>query len=285
VPEESEEPQEPEAPEEPQEPEQPDEDLEESDAPRLHEEEPEQPEQPEQPKDPLLDLVHAVVLQGSSDSALADLAGRVLGAPGSVGGPGASSDIGAAFHARARRGFANRYVQRIKRTHGPFTKCEVFEPLAARLRAARRASGIPRSSRTAITSGAERAGGVIAVGRSDIKGADSPVIGASKLAGGHPRTSSPFAPRTDREKLPHTHGHAEQAVADELKDMFERLPGMNPSTLEGNVWMVVEEAVCPPCMNDVLSQFSAAYPSLQVEVKNLESNRILRYERGTLKNR
>ena len=38
-------------------------------------------------------------------------------------------------------------------------------------------------------------------------------------------------------------------------------------------------------MNDVLPALSAAFPELTIEVKNLESSRILRYRNGALLNR
>jgi hypothetical protein len=103
-------------------------------------------------------------------------------------------------------------------------------------------------------------------------------IGRSPEAGGHADPTSSFAPSA---KLPpHTQRHAEQDLADKFHAAAK---GLSPSDWQGRTLSIlVEAAPCWPCMNEVLPKLSKAYRGLTIEVKNLESSRLLRYRNGAL---
>jgi hypothetical protein len=161
----------------------------------------------------------------------------------------------------------------------------MWDELRTRLRAMRRASGIRRETKSAVTPDVDRSlGGNMAVSLTNIEGVRNGgfVVGRSPEAGGKAVLGSPFSPHTDPAKLPHTHRHAEQEVAERF---YAAVGGLNPAAWQGRtVWILVEAVPCAQCMNDVLPALSAAFPGLTVEVKNLEGSRILRYRDGVLLN-
>jgi hypothetical protein len=102
---------------------------------------------------------------------------------------------------------------------------------------------------------------------------------------------SEFAPATDPKKLPHTHGHAEQQIADKLAPRLKELP---EEKLNGKtVWMLIEQEPCSTCASGVydpataagvLRKLSSMFPQLTFEIKNLNSSAILRLRGGQVVN-
>jgi hypothetical protein len=150
----------------------------------------------------------------------------------------------------------------------------------------RSASGIVRRTKSAVTPDVEESvGGNMAVALTDVEGLPNGglVVGRSPEAGGNAQLGSEFSPKTDPVKLPFTHRHAEQELAERFA---AKMSGIAPSAGQGKTLSILVEAVpCPQCMNDVLPALSRKFPGLTIEVKNLEGSRILRYRDGVLLNR
>jgi hypothetical protein len=180
----------------------------------------------------------------------------------------------------------NVFAETLRTQHAPFSDPNMWDKLRTPLMAIRRASGIRRETKSAVTPDVARSlGGNMAVSLTNIEGVRNGglVVGRSPEADGEAALGSPFSPRTDPVKLPHTHRHAEQELAERF---YAAYGGLNPAAWQGRtVWILVEAAPCAQCMNDVLPALSAAFPGLTIEVKSLESSRILRYRDGVLLNR
>ncbi|MCV7070126.1 DUF4157 domain-containing protein [Mycolicibacterium rufum] len=167
---------------------------------------------------------------------------------------------------------------------GAFSKPGMQDTLAADIKATRQATGIPRRAPSAVEPDIRLSGGTSGVARTDIPGLENrPFIGRSSLAGGPgPNPQSSFSPATDVTQLPHTHGHAEQNIADQLEEALAKIPR---EQLKGRrVWMLIEQAPCPTCAAGALKAHTAAgvlkklslkYPELTIEVKNLESSALI----------
>jgi hypothetical protein len=181
--------------------------------------------------------------------------------------------------------YAKRVVSpRAAAGQGNFSKAGVQETLAKDIRANRTATGISRREPSAVTPDIEVEGGTVGAARTDIPGLeDRAFIGQSKLAGGpgHNPESS-FPPATDAKKLSHTHGHAEQHIADQLEEAIAEIPR---EQLKGRkVWMLIEQEPCPSCAQGavnlgtdagVLKKLSLEYPELTFEIKNLQSHGLI----------
>jgi hypothetical protein len=180
----------------------------------------------------------------------------------------------------------NVFAETLRTQHSPFSDPSVWGELTRLLKAMRSASGIRRETKSVVTPDVDRSlGGTMAVSLTNIEGVRNGgvVVGRSPEAGGKAVLGSPFSPHTDPVKLPHTHRHAEQELAERF---YAAVGGLNPAAWQGRtVWILVESVPCAQCMNDVLPALSAAFPGLTIEVKNLESSRILRYRDGALLNR
>jgi len=194
----------------------------------------------------------------------------------------------------------NERLTSLTEGHGRFSNPKIGEELTADLGKARRNSGILR--RSPIARGTEfevdpsvtrTEGGTMGVFRSDVEGLDGPnPPGKSKKAGGEPNPNSEFTPQTDPEKLPHTHDHAEQRIADALDAKLSNIP---PEKLRGKtVWMLIEQEPCSPCaegLDDpakkagVLRKLSEKYKGLTFEIRNTNSSELLVIKNGTLVNR
>jgi hypothetical protein len=162
--------------------------------------------------------------------------------------------------------------------------------LEEELREIRRLSGIKRRAPSAVVPGVDVEGGTMGIARTDIPSLQDvpPVVGRSSRAGGTVNPNSRFAPTTDPMRLPHTHGHAEQNIADQLDTLLARVP---ESEMEGRrVWVLIEQEVCPTCAQGlaggegpggVLRRLSEAYPRITFEIKNLNDSRILVIRNGS----
>ena len=133
-------------------------------------------------------------------------------------------------------------------------------------------------------------GGTIAAARTDIPGLENRTfVGRSPEAGGAVNPTSRFPPPTDPAKLPQTHGHAEQDIADQLD---AELSGIPKEQLEGRrVWILVEQEPCNTCAQGlkgpadargVLRKLSEEYPEITFEVKNLTSSSHIILKNGQL---
>lgn len=196
----------------------------------------------------------------------------------------------AAISERDRRIKPNTPLERLSKGHGNFSRSGVQSQLEDDIRAARDRSGIQRTGRTPIDPDQEVEGGTVGAARTDVEGLEGEsFVGASPKAGGTVNPESEFVPATDPKKLPHTHAHAEQQLADMLAPRLRELP---PEKLNGKtVWMLIEQEPCSTCASGVydpntaagvLRKLSAAFPQLTFEIKNLNSSAILRLRGGTV---
>lgn len=179
-----------------------------------------------------------------------------------------------------------RVVAPEARGQGRFSRPEMEGRLAGDVRSERarlEAMGIERRTPDVVNPDIEAEGGTIGVARTDIPGLeDAPIIGRSPQAGGQVNPTSPIAPPTDPVLLPHTHGHAEQGIGDEL---IERLNGVDPATLRGRrVWMMIEQVPCSACAQGienlavepgVLGRLSRLFPEVVFEVRSMESTQLI----------
>jgi hypothetical protein len=112
-------------------------------------------------------------------------------------------------------------------------------------------------------------------------------IGRSPRAGGEVNPESHFPPATDPEVLPHTHGHAEQSIADQLEAALEKIP---VEQLKGRrVYMLIEQEPCSTCAQGVnnleteagvLVRLSKRFPEVIFEVRSLDSSAIIVLQNG-----
>jgi Domain of unknown function (DUF4157) len=172
--------------------------------------------------------------------------------------------------------------------YAKFSNPDMYDELSEIISASRAESGIPRTGPSVVRPQAEVEGGVIAAGKTNVKGLeDAAFVGKSPKAGGAVNPHSAFAPATDPVLLPHTHGHAEQNLADELAASLRKLP---PAALkEGTVWLLVEQMPCSTCASGiadpaaargVLRKLSEAFPNLTFEIKHLDSNKTITLRNG-----
>ncbi|GLH76287.1 hypothetical protein SSBR45G_11950 [Bradyrhizobium sp. SSBR45G] len=164
---------------------------------------------------------------------------------------------------------------------GRFSQNGMQDVLAKDIKANRATSGITRVEPHAVAPDIEVQGGTVGAARTDIPGLESrSFVGQSKLAGGPGyNAQSNFPPHTSAETLPHTHGHAEQHIADQLEEALAKIPR---EQLKGRrVWMLIEQEVCATCGQGatnaetaagVLKKLSLKYPELTFEIKNLQSS-------------
>lgn len=182
----------------------------------------------------------------------------------------------------------NRFLENVQREHGPFSRPGVQDQLETDIQSARTASGISRRAPSAVQPDIDVEGGTIGAARTNVPGIENrSFVGRSPKAGGAVNPSSQFPPSTDPQVLRHTHGHAEQSIADQLDMAFSNIPR---SELQGRrVWMLIEQEPCPTCaagLSDpaidpgVLRRFSERYPELTLEVKNLQTGRRIVIQNG-----
>lgn len=143
-----------------------------------------------------------------------------------------------------------------------------------------RAQAPQRKAATPIEPGVKTEGGTIGAARTNIPGLEGRAfIGKSPQAGGQVNPNSEFGPATDPKKLPHTHGHAEQHIADQLSASLKSVPR---EKLRGaSVWILIEQEPCSTCAqgtinpdtaSGVLKKLSNEFPELRFEIKNLDSS-------------
>jgi uncharacterized protein DUF4157 len=151
-----------------------------------------------------------------------------------------------------------------------------------------RAGGTPRRAPSAAIPGGRTEGGTVGAARTDIPGLEGRAfIGRSPRAGGAVNPASRFPPATDPAVLPQTHGHAEQAIADQLEQALRSVPR---EQLAGRrVWMLIEQEPCATCAQGtaeatlpagVLRRLSEAFPEVTFEVKNLDSSALMVLRNG-----
>jgi hypothetical protein len=177
-------------------------------------------------------------------------------------------------------------------TTAPFSNRDVGKALKDELEQQRAESGKERRTSSAVTPGIKTEGGTLGAAKTDIPGLESRVFtGRSPQVGGKVNPASKFAPATDPEVLPQTHGHAEQHIADQLE---EALKGIPREQLKGKrVWMLIEQEPCSTCASGVtgeaapagvLRKLSQEFPELTFEIKNLTSNSLIVLRGGTRTN-
>jgi hypothetical protein len=167
---------------------------------------------------------------------------------------------------------------------GNFSKAGMQDLLATDISSNRTATGIRRREPSAVTPDVEVEGGAVGAARTDIPGlGDRTFIGQSRRAGG-PRykPESNFPPATNVKDLPHTFGHAEQHIADQLEAALAKIPR---EQLKGRtVWMLIEQDVCATCGQGtvnldtaagVLKKLSQKYPELTFEIRSLQSSALI----------
>lgn len=162
---------------------------------------------------------------------------------------------------------------------GGFSRPAIEGPLTDALARAR-AAGPKRSTKTPVMPDAETEGGTMGVARSDIPGLeDTTFVGKSPRAGGAYNPASQFGPATEYDKLPQTHAHAEQDIADQLDARLKSIP--REKLVGRRVWMLIEQEPCSTCAQGVadpkmaagvLKKLADAYPELTFEIKNLNTS-------------
>jgi hypothetical protein len=172
---------------------------------------------------------------------------------------------------------------RASQGQGPFSNREIREALENDIRTQRASSGIARREPSAVDPEVDPEGGTIGSARTDIPGLESrSFLGRSPRAGGQVNPASNFPPATDPAVLPHTHGHAEQGIADELEAALRDIPR---EQLKGKtVWMLIEQEPCSTCAQGVanakvdpgvLKKLALEFPEVTFEIKNLRTSSIL----------
>jgi hypothetical protein len=168
---------------------------------------------------------------------------------------------------------------------GRFTNSGMRDALAEEIQRERlrieRGGGIPRRASSAVEPGGRTQGGTVGAARTDIPGLEGRTfIGRSVVAGGARNPQSPFAPPTDPVALPQTHGHAEQAIADQLAAELRSVP--REQLVGRRVWMLIEQTPCPPCAMEegVLRRLSKAFPEITFEVKSLDNSALMVLRNG-----
>jgi hypothetical protein len=182
----------------------------------------------------------------------------------------------------------NKPAKKLAKGRAPFSNPEMYDELVEEIRAERAKSGIKRSGPSFITPNVEVEGGVVASAKTNVPGLeDKSFVGKSPRAGGKVNPTSEFPPATDPDVLPHTHGHAEQHLADQISAALRKLP---PENLKGTtVWILVEQIPCSTCASGianpevgagVLRKLSEAFPDVTFEIKNLDGNEIITLREG-----
>jgi hypothetical protein len=181
----------------------------------------------------------------------------------------------------------NTALKKIGKGQGNFSQREVLDLLEKDLKKARKDSGINRTGRTAVTPNDPVKGGTMATARTNVPGLEGDLtVGRSPAAGGKVNPDSEFAPDTDLKKLPQTHGHAEQNVADQIA---KKLSSVDPKDLaEKRVWMLVEQEPCSTCAQGiaglhapgVLVKLSKKFPDVIFEIKNSTTSGLIRIRNG-----
>lgn len=181
---------------------------------------------------------------------------------------------------------AHEYARRVIKPadaagQGRFSQNGMQDLLTKDIKANRSTTGITRIEPNAVAPNIEVEGGTVGAARTDIPGLENrSFVGQSKLAGGPGyNAKSNFPPQASPETLPHTHGHAEQHIADQLEEALAKIPR---DQLKGRrVWMLIEQEVCATCGQGatnaetaagVLKKLSLKYPEVTFEVKNLQSS-------------
>ncbi|UFZ05152.1 DUF4157 domain-containing protein [Bradyrhizobium ontarionense] len=181
---------------------------------------------------------------------------------------------------------ADEYARRVIKPadaagQGRFSQNGMQDILTKDIKANRATTGVTRIEPNAVAPNIEVEGGTVGAARTDIPGLENRTfVGQSKLAGGPGyNAQSNFPPHTSAETLPHTHGHAEQHIADQLEEALAKIPR---DQLKGRrVWMLIEQEVCATCGQGatnaetaagVLKKLSLKYPELTFEIKNLQSS-------------
>lgn len=171
-------------------------------------------------------------------------------------------------------------VSKAAEGQGPFSNRQIRDALENDIRQQRASSGIPRREPTAVAPDVDPEGGTIGAARTDILGLENRAfLGRSPRAGGQVNPTSKFPPASD---LTHTHGHAEQGIADELEAALRDIPR---DQLKGRtVWMLIEQEPCSTCAQGisnakvdpgVLKKLAQEFPEVTFEIKNLRSSSIL----------
>jgi hypothetical protein len=175
-----------------------------------------------------------------------------------------------------------------KKGQGKFSEPGMYDELTDIIENARAESGIKRSGPSAVTPDVEVEGGTMGAAKTNVEGLENEnYVGKSPRAGGKVNPQSEFAPATDFELLPQTHGHAEQSLADQLSVALRSVPAEN---LEGaRVWMLIEQMPCSTCASGiadhataigVLRKLSEAFPQVTFEIKNQEGSSIITLKGG-----
>ena len=166
---------------------------------------------------------------------------------------------------------------------GRFSKGGMQDTLAKDIKADRSATSVNRRAPSAVEPNLEVQGGTVGAARTDIPGLEGrSFVGRSPQAGGQVNANSNFPPATDVQTLPHTHGHAEQNIADQLEEALAKIPR---EQLKGRkVWMLIEQEPCSTCAQGavntetaagVLKKLSLKYPEITFEIKSLESSGLI----------
>jgi len=174
---------------------------------------------------------------------------------------------------------------------GSFSNREVQSALEQDLQQ-QRAASVARRTSSSVTPGIKTEGGTIGTAKTDIPGLENRTfVGRSPQAGGQVNPASKFPPATDPEVLPHTYGHAEQHIADQLEEVLKSIPR---EQLKGrHVWMVIEQEPCSTCAQGitdpaeaagVLRKLSAEFPEITFEVKSLTSSAVMVLKGGARTN-
>ena len=171
---------------------------------------------------------------------------------------------------------------------GRFSDAGIQDQLALDVESGRVASGVTREAPSVLNNITKTEGGTVGAARTNIPGLESRVFrGASTRAGGQLNPESNFPPATDVEVLPQTHGHAEQAIADEIEIALSKIP---KDQLKGRtIWMLIEQTPCSTCAQGVrnaaveagvLKKLSQAFPEVTFEIKSLENSALIVLKNG-----
>ena len=188
---------------------------------------------------------------------------------------------------------ANTPLETLMRGEGRFSAPGRYTELVDDILADRAQSNIARRGRGVLDPDVAVEGGTVSAARTDIPGLENARFnGRSPAAGGQVNPRSPFSPSTDYDLLPHTHGHAEQNLADQL---HASLALIDKQKLKGRrVWMLIEQEPCSTCASGltdptvapgVLRKLSEAYPDVIFEVKNLNTSGLMVLKNGRITNR
>ena len=184
---------------------------------------------------------------------------------------------------RGQRIPENTMVENLpKQGEARFSDPTVYQKLEDGIKSARANSGIGRSGPHVVTPDAAVGGGVVGAAKTNVPGlSDRTFTAGSPLAGGAVNPGSQFKPATDPKVLPHTHGHAEQGLADQIHAAFKGIPA---EQLEGRtVWILIEQVPCSTCIQGahtadpntepgVLAKLSQEYPTVTFEVKHMDGS-------------